>query len=212
MRVLFTTTCLMAMTLVTGQELFVTTTAAEEEDCPVKTCCVEDCCGPDTTWDGDYCVEDPGSAGFTGTYATDYTFTITSDDCNLLTCCEGDCCGTGTSFNTTLGCCVPDAGGPGPDEAPSGAPSIFEVYDPCSNTTATQTNSQVSRLTFASGSSQDQQLTLTTGQLAVTTETCVRGGLTLAGNTPPFNIGFVIDVSGSAGTPFGGTPTGTFVL
>lgn len=181
-------TCMVATMFVTGQTLMPTS----EDECPIKSCCVEDCCEADTAWDGSKCVASPGAPGWNGVYSLEFSY-LDEGGCNFLACCEGDCCGDGTSFDMTLGCCVSSGD-----------------TDPCSNTTATQSNSAIRSLAFGSGAVQDQELTLTCGAVAETTETCVRGGISLAGNGPPYNIGFVIDVSGSTLSRFGGTPTGTF--
>lgn len=72
----------------------------------------------------------------------------------------------------------------------------------------TQTTAVVGRLTFPNGAYQDQKLSLTTGQVTGTTTACVSGKISLEGFEPPYNLGIVIDVSGSTSANFKGTPVG----
>ena len=77
------------------------------EECPAETftCCEEDCCGPDTVWDGSVCVLMLGASGFTGVYSTAYV-----EGCTQRACCDSECCGVGTVFDlytTNGGNCVP---------------------------------------------------------------------------------------------------------
>jgi hypothetical protein len=53
-----------------------------------------------------------------------------------------------------------------------------------------------------------QRLTLQTDQTTDSTYACVLGSVTKYGFEPPFNFGIVIDVSGSTGASFSGTPVG----
>ena len=76
----------------------------------------------------------------------------------------------------------------------------------------TQTNDAIGRLTLDNGYFQDQHLGLTTGNLTGSPTACVSGFITLVGFEPPFNLGIVIDVSGSTAAQFGGNPTGKFWL
>jgi hypothetical protein len=72
--------------------------------CVIPGCCVEDCCGPGTSWDSsiEYCIENSTSSGWNGTYAeTDY-----ERGCFERVCCEGDCCGSGTVYDVGIKCCV----------------------------------------------------------------------------------------------------------
>lgn len=59
---------------------------APTDTCVTSGCCLEECCGADTKWNADieYCVSEPGSPGFDGTYSKpDY-----DDSCKTRTCCE----------------------------------------------------------------------------------------------------------------------------
>lgn len=91
------------------------------EECPlVPGCCEEDCCGPGTSYIGNgFCVLDPSSPGWTGTYSDRYV-----PGCVRRLCCEEDCCGEGTVFDSTIDCCVVD-GSPSPAPTTSPAPISF---------------------------------------------------------------------------------------
>lgn len=82
------------------------TTAPTQNQCLIPGCCVEDCCGPGTSWDSNikYCIEDSSSLGWNGTYETDY-----ERGCFERTCCESDCCGSGSVYDADIKCCVPVA-------------------------------------------------------------------------------------------------------
>ena len=72
----------------------------------------------------------------------------------------------------------------------------------------TKTTSNVGRINFPNGAFQDQKLSLTTGQVTGSTTACVTGKISLQGFEPPYNLGIVIDVSGSTGGGFAGSETG----
>ncbi|KAI2497601.1 hypothetical protein MHU86_16907 [Fragilaria crotonensis] len=72
----------------------------------------------------------------------------------------------------------------------------------------TQTNSKVGRITFPSGAFQDQQLSLTTGQVTGSPTACLSGKISLAGFDAPYNLGIVVDTSGSTCGKFAGTLVG----
>jgi hypothetical protein len=69
-------------------------------------CCVEDCCGPGTSWNTsvDRCVPDASSSGFDGTHSDDYDELSCDHEC-----CEADCCGEGTFYDETMAFCRPVA-------------------------------------------------------------------------------------------------------
>jgi hypothetical protein len=71
--------------------------------CVIPGCCVEDCCGPGTSWDSsiEYCIENSASSGWNGTYKTDY-----ERGCFERVCCEGDCCGSRTVYDVGVKCCI----------------------------------------------------------------------------------------------------------
>lgn len=75
-----------------------------EDDCPALGCCMDDCCAPRTKWDPDtmYCVADPTSEGFDGSYVLGY-----QEGCIYRICCEETCCGDGTEYNGARECCAP---------------------------------------------------------------------------------------------------------
>lgn len=79
-------------------------TAAPTEQCFIPGCCVEDCCGPGTSWDAaiEYCIPNADSLGWNGTYESEY-----ERGCLERSCCEGDCCSSGTVFDAGIKCCVP---------------------------------------------------------------------------------------------------------
>ncbi|KAI2497603.1 hypothetical protein MHU86_16909 [Fragilaria crotonensis] len=72
----------------------------------------------------------------------------------------------------------------------------------------TQTSVGVGRITFPNGAYQDQKLSLTTGQVTGSSTACMSGKISLDGYDPPYNLGIVIDVSGSTGGPFAGSVVG----
>lgn len=72
----------------------------------------------------------------------------------------------------------------------------------------TQTNYATGVIAYGNGRFQNQKLTLKTGEHTGQSEICVSGTVLKAGFEPPYNICIVIDVSGSTGSAFGGTPTG----
>jgi hypothetical protein len=76
----------------------------------------------------------------------------------------------------------------------------------------TQTNDAFGRLTLDIGYFQDQHTGQTTGILTGSPTACVSGYITLVGFEPPYNLGIVIDVSGSTAARFGGNLTGKFWL
>ena len=61
------------------------------DECLVKSCCEEDCCGLYTTWDPQrgLCVNTfpSGPSGFNGTYSENYV-----PGCVPRVCCEAECC------------------------------------------------------------------------------------------------------------------------
>ena len=71
-----------------------------------------------------------------------------------------------------------------------------------------QTNYVTSILSYGNGRFQNQKLTLKTGEHTGQPDICVSGTVLKAGFEPPYNICIVIDVSGSTGGGFGGTPPG----
>lgn len=76
------------------------------EECPlVGSCCTEDCCGKGTPWNSTYCVNDPDSPGFNGTYSADW-----DPGCVERLCCESTCCSPGQEFDETTGFCLPSDG------------------------------------------------------------------------------------------------------
>jgi len=86
------------------------------DQCPVvAACCEEDCCGDGTFWDLDtlYCVANPISFGFNGTYSNSF-----EPGCVERVCCQADCCGDGLKFDEGLAFCVPP-----PTEPPTTAPT-----------------------------------------------------------------------------------------
>lgn len=71
-----------------------------------------------------------------------------------------------------------------------------------------QTNYATGVLAYGNGRFQNQKLNLKTGEHTGQPEVCVSGTVLKAGFEPPYNICIVIDVSGSTGQDFGGTPPG----
>jgi len=71
-----------------------------------------------------------------------------------------------------------------------------------------QDSTDAQTLDFGNGRGQDQRLTLTTGKVTGNTVACVKGSITKKDFEIPYNIGIVIDLSGSTRGPFGGNPTG----
>jgi hypothetical protein len=74
--------------------------------------------------------------------------------------------------------------------------------------TDTQTNSQIQRMIFPNGATQDQKLSVTSGQVTGSMNACINGTLSLDGMDPPYNFAFVIDVSESTNKEFKGNPIG----
>ena len=106
----------------------------------------------------------------------------------------------------------------GPPENPSfcscsGDPDCYNrmITDkpaPISCDAKTYTNSDVGTIHWGNGKFQAQKLALTTGRFTGQDQICVNGYVVKAGFEPPMNLCFVIDVSGSTGATFGGSPTG----
>ena len=103
-----------------GAAQFAVTTSIDV--CPVLGCCVDDCCAKGTSWDlsTSYCIADPSSDGFSGTYISDY-----EAGCVDRICCEDACCGDGTKYDSDLACCVPLL------DAPTPAPTLLGIDDSC---------------------------------------------------------------------------------
>ena len=74
----------------------------------------------------------------------------------------------------------------------------------------TQTTTNIARMTFPNGAWQDQKLFLTTGQVTGSPTACITGKIVLDGFEPPYNLGIVIDVSGSTNGGFDGSAIGKF--
>mmetsp|Transcript_3930 Transcript_3930/g.5729 ORF Transcript_3930/g.5729 Transcript_3930/m.5729 type:complete len:630 (-) Transcript_3930:451-2340(-) len=80
---------------------------------------------------------------------------------------------------------------------------------PLSCDSETHTTSTTGILTIREGSSyQNQKLSLTTGVHTGQPEVCISGRIAQENFEPPYNIGIVMDVSGSTGSKFKGTKTG----
>ena len=112
------------------------TTSSEEAVCRVFGCCMDDCCGPLTSWDVNvqYCLPNANSAGFNGTHSIDY-----ESGCLSRICCETDCCGDGTEYSELRQECVPlDMEQPGP---PTGSPTNEPTDSPTSPPTDSPTES-----------------------------------------------------------------------
>mmetsp|Transcript_29011 Transcript_29011/g.47911 ORF Transcript_29011/g.47911 Transcript_29011/m.47911 type:complete len:200 (+) Transcript_29011:55-654(+) len=74
----------------------------EEDDCPsIPLCCEEDCCGPNSSYNGTDCSFDLNAPGFAGVYSVDYIF-----GCSDRECCLGECCGHNTAWDAVTGYCV----------------------------------------------------------------------------------------------------------
>jgi len=85
---------------------------------------------------------------------------------------------------------------------------IDDKLAPASCDANTVTTEAVSTLHFLGGKTQEQIIKLEAGETTASTTACVSGSVTKVGREQPYNIGIVIDVSGSTGGGFGGTPVG----
>jgi hypothetical protein len=73
-----------------------------DDGCPsVPTCCEEDCCAPNSSFNSPACSFDLNAPGFTGIYSADYLF-----GCTMRECCNEDCCGQNTIWDANIGFCV----------------------------------------------------------------------------------------------------------
>ena len=115
-----------------GQEvtLGVFLNLGDNEQCPIYDCCeqvcqsfinfqhkfdfidtdlstfysIQDCCGKGTSGDEttQYCLDDPDSRGFDGSYSSSW-----ESDCALRVCCERNCCSEGLEYDETQALCIP---------------------------------------------------------------------------------------------------------
>jgi hypothetical protein len=105
-----------------------------------------------------------------------------------------------------------------PTEAPTNSPTKVPTLSPTK--APTQVNCNVAKvessvtgtIIFTTNtlvrSNQMQKLMLQTDETTDSMYACVLGSVTKYGFEPPFNFGIVIDVSGSTGSTFAGTPVG----
>jgi hypothetical protein len=110
-------------------------------DCTPYQCCLDECCGPDTSWDDsiEYCVPDPGASGYIAIFKPEYV-----PVCAIRTCCEDLCCFPGTYYEPTIQGCLPLSI---PTEAPV-APTPAPAPDSGSADMATDAPTQVVILPF----------------------------------------------------------------
>jgi hypothetical protein len=104
-------------------------------DCTPLSCCEEDCCGPDTSWDTsiEYCIPDPGAPGFMGIFAPDFV-----PVCEMRVCCEDSCCGTGTYYEPSIQSCLPLTIPTAAPVAPTSPPTAAPNSSPVATTEPTQ--------------------------------------------------------------------------
>jgi hypothetical protein len=100
-----------------------------------------------------------------------------------------------------------------PSYPPTLLPTLLPSSSPSIGCEVDQIHSFDSGLISFSSSSgipsiQHQKLTITTDKSSTNPNACVMGSIAKYGFEPPFNIGIVIDISGSTTDPFGGNPTG----
>ena len=124
-------TALCLLTFSSGQP---TADSLTTEACPlIPGCCEEDCCGEGTSWDLDtqYCVDDPKSSGFNGTYSDAW-----ETGCVERFCCGADCCNSDLRYDESAALCLPT---PAmiytiePGENDLFEREVTEIYEQCSS-------------------------------------------------------------------------------